>query len=712
MNSQRSSTLPVGAWDRVSGGATYVGDVRVPGALHVAFVHAPVPAARIAGIDPSAAWAVPDVVDIITAEDIGELLVGRALRDYPVLAAGEVRFAGQRVAAVAARTRAAAREAALLVDVDYDEEAGVLDLDAALAVGAAVHPGYDDYTGAVSDRPTPNAQGVWRSAHGDADAALAAADTVFDDVFTMGRSHAAPLEPHACIVSAGPERIDVWSTHKEPYNLRALLASVAGVAPETVRVHLAPIGGDFGSKGFAFAEVACYLLSARTGRPVRHTMSYDDELATTAARHPMRLRLRTAVTGRSLVALDARSELDGGAFGGVKAAPMVVVPVVHAPLASYAVPHRREVCTSYYSNTLPGGHVRSPGEFQAIFAAESQLDMIAARLGLDPLELRAGNAADDRVRRVVAELSTVVESWRATKAADSGIGVALTFRDTGPGSTTVRATARPSHVDVELAVADQGAGSYEMFRGRAAETLGVAPELVRIRPVAAGEDPALTDGGAGASRVTAVAGRAVTEACVDLLRVLGRPPDPAADDWVLGRVAELGGSPLVGLGSAEAQWPAAPGADLRSHGAVAVEVCVDTRTGAVDVLRGAVIADTGRVLNPVAHRGQIEGGFVYGLSQTLLEDLVVEAGIVTTVSLGDYKLASAADVPPLQVRVLPPHPGTGDVPLSVGELVNVGVAPAVANAVADATGARVRDLPITAERVLAALRVAGRGGPT
>ncbi|WP_296388650.1 molybdopterin cofactor-binding domain-containing protein [Pseudonocardia sp.] len=383
----RGSTA--GGWGRVSGGATYVGDVRVPGALHMAFTYSPVPSARIARIDTAAARQVPGVVDVITADDIGEILVGRALLDYPVLAAGEVRFAGQRVA-VAAETRAAAREAALLIDVDYEERPALLGLDAAAAApGDAIHPRYEEYVGAVPDRPAPNAQGVWRSAEGDAASGIAQAETVFEDEFTAGRSHAAPLEPHACIVAVGPDHVDVWATHKEPYGLRRWIAAVSGLPVEQIRVHLAPIGGDFGSKGFAFAEVACYLLAARTGRPVRHTMTYDDELATTSARHPMRIRLRTAVSGKTLAALDAYSELDGGAFGGVKAAPMIVVPVVHAPFASYAVANRREICTSYYSNTLPGGHVRSPGEFQAIFSAESQIDMIAARIGVDPLDLRA-----------------------------------------------------------------------------------------------------------------------------------------------------------------------------------------------------------------------------------------------------------------------------------------------------------------------------------
>ncbi|ODU29802.1 MAG: hypothetical protein ABS80_01440 [Pseudonocardia sp. SCN 72-51] len=389
---------------------------------------------------------------------------------------------------------------------------------------------------------------MWRLAAGDPDAAFAAAGRVFEDVFVAGRSHAAPLEPHACVVAASDGRIDVWSTHKEPHTLRLLIAEVDGVAPERVFVHLTPIGGDFESKGFAFTEVACYLLAARTGRPVRHTLSYDELLTTTSARHPLRVTLRTAVTDGLLTALDARTDMDGGAFGAVKAAPMVVVPVVHAPLASYGVHHRREVCASYYSNALPGGHVRSPGEFQALFAAESQVDVIAAATGVDPLAFRAASAVDDRVRRVVDELAVVVKGWRDTCEPGTGIGVALTFRDTGSGNARVRVTAGPAGVDVVLTVPDQGAGSYELFRLLAADTLGVDPDVVGVHGLAAGEDPVLTDAGAGASRVTAVAGRAVVEACTQLLRELGPRPDAAAGDWIVARARERGPGPRAGSG--------------------------------------------------------------------------------------------------------------------------------------------------------------------
>lgn len=689
---------------KVDGGATYVADVRAPGALHVAFVHSPVAHARVADVDSSTALALPGVVDVLTHQEIGEILLGRALRDYPVLAGDRVLCVGQRVVAVAAVDPATAQAGAAAIDIDYEPLPEIAGLDEAMRADVPLHPRYADYPGAVADRPNPNAQGVWTSESGEVDAAFAAAQRVFDHTFTAARNHSAPMEPHACLVSATADRVDIWATHKEPFNLRRLVAEVGNVPVETVRVHLSPVGGDFGAKGFPYVEIACYLLARRTGKPVRHTMSYDEELTTTATRHPARVRLRTAVTDGVVKALHAETVIDGGAFGGVKAVPMVVIPTIHAPYGSYAVENRRESCVSYYSNNLPGGHVRAPGEFQALFASESQVDVIAHKLRVDPLEFRQDNAANARIRRIVGELRSTVEKWRAEPGRGRGIGVALTFRDTGPGLSTVRCVVEPGGVRVELSVVDQGSGSYSLFQKLAADTLGVPRGFVRIQAVDVGADPVLQDSGTGASRVTAVAGTAVVQSCRSALAELGGVPGEGGEYWPARRLSDLGVAAVVAEGTAAAGWPAPPDVDVRSHAGIAVEVGIDEETGRIDVHRALVVADTGRVFDEVAHRGQLEGGFVYGLSQTLLEELVVEDGVVTTATLGDYRIASAADVPPLEIRVLEPVADDDGSAKSVGELVNIGVAPAVANAVFDGIGVRLPDLPLTAERVLAAIK--------
>jgi aerobic carbon-monoxide dehydrogenase large subunit len=692
-------------WGRVRGATTYVADVRAPEALHVAFVYSPEPHARIQRIDMTAALAVPGVVDAITGQDIGKILVGRRLQDYPVLAGDRVLFVGQRVAAIAAIDRETARAAAALVEVEYEPLPAVFGLDQAARTEDVLHPDYAEYAGALTHRAGPNTQGLSESESGQVDAEFAASQRVFDDTFTCGRSHSAPMEPHACVVSVTQGRVDVWATNKEPYRLRSFLAATAGLPADAVRVHLCPLGGDFGSKGFPYAELACYALSARTGRPVRHTMGYDEELTTTASRHAMTVRLRTAVTDGTIRGFAAESLLDGGAFGALKPVPGIVVPVVGAPFGSYDVSDRRERCVTYYTNVLPAGHVRSPGEFQALFAAESQVDIIAIELGTDPIEFRLANAANDRVRRVLEEMRAVVRNWNGDGT--NGVGVALSFRDAGAGSTTVRCIATPEGVEIQLSTPDQGAGSYALFQRLAAQTLGVPLTSVQIRALPVGTDETLQDSGAGGSRVTAVAGGAVLDGCRALLAKLGGMPDRAGTYWPAGRLTELGQESVGAEGTATTPRPTPPELEARSYAAVGVELSVDAETGQVQLHRAAVVADTGHVLNPVAHRGQLEGGFIYGLSQTLLEELTVDDGQVTTPTLGDYRIVSAADIPPLDIRVLPPDPADDRI-RSVGELINIVVAPAVANAVFNAVGARVRELPLTPERILQAMSASRR----
>jgi CO/xanthine dehydrogenase Mo-binding subunit len=700
---QRRSAATNG-WDRVSGGAGYVADVRVPGALHVAFAYSSVSHARIIGIDLEPALSAPGVVDAVSGREIGEVLLGRRLEDYPALAGERVLFVGQRVAAVAAVNREAARAAAAMIEVDYEPLPAILELSQAMNLDDdPLHPRYKDYTGAVSDRPGPNIQGFWESITGDADEAFDAAEHVFDHTFRGDRSHAASIEPHACIVSAGRDRIDVWATNKSPYQLRAAIAAVANRPVEDVRVHLAPIGGDFGGKGFPYAEVVCYALSARTGRPVRHTMSYYEELTTTASRHPLTMRLRTAVSGGLITGLYSETLLDGGAFGGLKPIPGVIVPA-DAPFGSYALDNRNERCVSYYTNTLPGSHVRSPGEFQTLFAAESQVDIIAAELGTDPIEFRLANAADQRVRRVLEELRAVVRQWRSSGPPGAGVGVALCWRDVGAGQSTVRCTATEDGVEIQLSAVDQGAGSYVVFGRIAAEELALPFDTIRIQPVTVGADPRLRDAGAGASRGAGVAGKAVAHACRALLDEIGGPPDRPDADWLARRLRTLGRPRVEVEGSAALGREAPPGLEVRSHAGVAIELSVDRDTGQLTLHRALMVVDAGRVLDPVGHRGQLEGGFIFGLSQTLLEQLSVQDGQVVTANLGDYRLATSADVPPLDIRVLEPDAQVGDAVLSIAELGNIGVAPAVANAVADAARARVFELPLTSERILAALR--------
>jgi CO/xanthine dehydrogenase Mo-binding subunit len=650
------------------------------------------------------------VVAAITATETNGARTGRAVQDYPILAGDEVLFVGQPVVALAAEDSATAAAAARAVIVEYEVLEPYFDVDDVIAASTPLlHPNYESYTGAVVDRPSPNAQGVWRVERGDLKAEMDTADTVLNEEYTVGRSAAATMETHACTISVEGPSVAVWATTKEPFSVRRQIAEYAGIDADAVVVNVLPLGGDFGSKGFPFLELACFELSRRCGRPVHHRLDMAAELGTTSARHPARIALRTAVRGGRITAVHAETTLDGGAFAAMKAAPMAVVPVIGAPLGSYAIAARLDNCVSYYTNTLPGGHVRSPGEFQALFAGESHVDTIAHQLGIDPFDLRMHNARDERVRTVLQRTREIQDRWSADRQLDSGLGMALCFRDSGPGMTTARCTVDVDRgVVVDIAVPDQGAGAYELFRRLVSESLAVRPERVTISVQPAGRDSALADSGAGASRVTAVAGSAIVDACRNVRASL-IPPESESDESIDELLRASGRMDASALGTASAGWPAPPGVDVRSHGSVVVELSVDRETGEVRLHRAAVVADTGRVVNPVGHRGQLEGGFVYGLSQTLYENLVSIDGRIATTSLRNYHLASIDQVPPLEVHVIAPADESAADVLSVGELTNVGVAPAIGNAIFDATGVRMRSLPITPERMLTAL--AGGNAP-
>lgn len=418
------------------------------------------------------------------------------------------------------------------------------------------------------------------------------------------------------------------------------------------------------------------------------------------------MRLRTGLRDGVLLTHESETVFDGGAFAALKPQPVTIVSAVGIPSHPYLAPHRSESAVAAYTNNLPGAQVRSPGEFQATFAGESHIDMIARVRGEDPLEFRLRCARRPEARKVLGGLVEPVSKWRAQQDGTTGIGVAVFHRGSGPGDTTVACRATAAGVELTVSTPDQGAGSYTVFQRLAARTLEVEPDRVLVR--AGGTDLALTDAGAGASRVTAIAGRACIEACKSLLDEIGGLGSGSSGGyWIADRLGRLGREVV----SVSGRWQVARGESRTppTHGAMAIELDVDTETGVIRLHRCLLVVDAGLVVNEVGHRGQLEGGFVYGIGQTLYEDLIIEDGQVVTASLGDYKLASASDVPPLEIRLLPPSEDEDEMEAlrPVGELGNLGVAPAVANAIDDAVGVRVTELPITAERVWSKLR--GRG---
>jgi CO/xanthine dehydrogenase Mo-binding subunit len=724
---------------KVTGGARYTADIALPDVIWGRCLRSPYPHARIRSIDVSRAQALPGVRAVITAADLPDRLIGRRILDMPVLARDRVRFAGEKVAAVAADTAAIAEDALLRIDVDYEELPAVFDPEEAMRDGAPrVHDNAADYAGAhLPVPPAPNVLSQVFYRRGDIAAGFAEADHIFEHRFSVPAVHQGYIEPHACAVQIEPGgTVNVWLTNKMPFAARSQLAAAIGVPENRVRVHLTPIGGDFGGKGSLMDSVVCYHLAQRSGRPVKMVMSYVEELLAANPRHPAVITLRSGVTrdGR-VTARQGTVIFNSGAYGAFKPTPTVNLGGASHAGGPYRLPNVAIESLCVYTNTVPAGHMRSPGAPQVVFALESHMDMIAHALGLDPLEFRMRNALEDGdtaplgerwldiTCKQTLEAAARAAGWGTVKPPNTGRGVALYERRPGGGRSnatlTIDADAR---LTLLTAVPDTGTGSHTILQQIVAEELQ-AP-ITSVEVVTGDTDNSAFDAGAGGSRVTHSAGQAtlaaataVREALIDLAaRLLDRPPDQvalrggeliAADGArislpaLMAQAAELEEAPITRTGTYEPEAPP----EVTSFCAQIAEVEVDRETGQVTLRHLVTAHDVGTVINPLTHQGQINGGVVQGIGQALLEQLIVEDGRVVNLHLGDYKLPTIADIPKLDTALIEtargPAPYQGK---AIGEHPNVAVPAAIANAVFDAAGVRITELPITSERVYVALR--------
>lgn len=648
----------------------------------------------------------PGVLGVFTHAHLGLAgRYGRVVRDVPLLAEGKVRFVGERVAVVVAETRRAAEVAAELVAVEYDPLPAVLDPEAALAPGApAVHDEAWTYPGAVVTAADPvNLQSeVQVGDRGAAEVALAGSAVVHEATYTTAAQHQGYLEPHACLAEWTPEgRVRLFMTNKAPYRLRDELATCLGLDPEVIEVQPVALGGDFGGKGSAGDAPIAIALARRLGRPVKIVLRSSEDLTATELRHPTRLQVRIGCDrdGR-LTGLVVDVLADGGAYAGYKPLPNVSLHglLEAPPYAMAAFAARVRIAAT---NTVPKGHMRAPGAPQMTFAVESAVDELAMACGIAPVELRRRNLLADGEavalgrpwveHRGGATLDAALAATQgsapvAPEGWSVGTGLALYARAVGMGAfTSLRIAPLPGGgVRLDVPLVETGAGAQTAVRSLAARAFGLDEERVEIRQVPTSELP--PDPGVFGSRTTTALAVALEE---------------AAERW-----RERGDEGELTLTVAEP-----PGEGLGSYGVQVARVAVDPETGSVRVLELLSAVDVGTIVNPRAHQMQIDGGAVMGLGFACLEDADEADGTVFAATLGEARLPSLGDLPRLRTVLVPGGRGVGRQGVKlIGELTNVPTAPAVANAVADAVGARVRRLPITAEAVHGELR--GAGGAT
>lgn len=745
------------AYERVTGTIPFLINKTLPDMLYGKVLRSPFPHAKILHIDTSAAEAYPGVVAVLSRNDFGgdcplDPFYGSLLKDHQILAIDKVRYVGEPVVAVAAEDLDIAEAALELIDVDYEELPAVFDEREAIGDDAPlVHEGQ------VKRYPEPsrvvilgvdntNIFQTVQIRHGDIEQGFRESDHIFEHTFTTPAVHHGALEPHVAIAQVKDDEVTIWSATQAPYNVRRRMAGIFGLSPEKVRVIVPPVGGGFGAKSHLKIEgLTASLAWKARGRPVKIMLSRAESF-TQITKHAATLTLRTGVKkDGELVARQATIYWNGGAYSDTS--PIVAKNGAITCFGPYRLAHAWADSYAVYTNTPPAGSYRGPAVLEVTWAGESQLDIIAAELGIDPIELRMKNLLEDDDTFITGETMHDMHykallqaagdkiGWGQPKTARDkvkhGYGVAVTLKSTTTPSTSkadIRLGA-DGFCTLLVSTVELGQGSKIVLSQIAADALGIPLEKIRL----VDPDTALTpfDMATNSSRSTFSMGNALRNAAKDLkhklveaasevlearvedlviegdrISVRGSPGDSLS--W--GEVVERSGQNAL---TGQADFTTKGGLDPETYrgvasvhwhqgvGAAAVEV--NQETGQIKVTDFHAATYAGQVVNPTTAALQTEGNVVMGLGVTLSEELIYDGGQIVNANFGDYLLPSMADVPAnLTTTEMEDPQGNGDFH-GVAESTIPTVAPAIANAVA-AAGVRVFDLPLTAEKILRELK--------
>jgi CO/xanthine dehydrogenase Mo-binding subunit/CO/xanthine dehydrogenase FAD-binding subunit len=732
---------------KVTGAAQYVADLHLPGMLYAAVLRSPHPHARILDIDTRAAERMTGVKAVVTGADTARRKWGAFRPDLYPLAIGKVRYVGDEVAAVAATDPETARAAVDAIKVEYEPLPAVLSLDAALAPGAPrVH---EDAPGNVAHH--------FGFERGDVDAGFRASDVVVEGTWESTRQWHTALETIGCVAQWVNGRVTLWCNTQTPFLARGRYANALGVPESRVRVIQTEVGGGFGGKsGDDNASVICALLALKSGRPVKLVHTREEEFLASHPRMPMRYWVRLGFSRDGRVrAKEIRMWADNGAYTGKSQAILGAATVRHDALYKY--PAVRADSTLVYTNLVPTGAFRGFGNPSADWAVEQAWDLAAEKLGMDIVELlrlnavEPGDVSPHNHRITSCELKQCIDKaaqmigWRSKRANRKpyrGLGMGCSVHVNGrrsfgdwDGSTALVRVNEDGRATVITGEGEIGTGTLTVLRQIAAEALGLPYEDVDItRPDTDLQPHAL---GALASRLTYVAGNAVKRAAEaaaqQLLEAAARQFGLPASELVILNgeigprggsetefrpVAEIvrkhlyqpGGQPIVGVGSWDnpSEFP-----DHSRYGnesgaynfaAQAAEVEVDPATGQVKLLELACAVDCGTVIHPAAAEGQVTGAVTQGVGLAMVEYFDWYNGMPTDPQLKDYPIPSAATMPRIHVAFADSYEPSGPYGAKgLGEIGLDAVPAAIANAIADAVGVRIHQLPITAEKIHRAL---------
>ena len=731
--------------DKVTGRARFGADLSLPGMLIGAVLRSPHPHARIRSIDTSAAEAMDGVKAVVTGGDFPLLEAesgagGEGDVDYRdlcrnIMARDKVLYEGHALAAAAATSRRAALAALEAVAVDYEVLPHVVDVEEAMAPGAPVlHE--DMFTEGVDPAPESPSNIASRCLYerGDVAAGFAEADAVVEREFTTRPVHQGYIEPHAAVADTGEDgRSVIWCSSQGHFAVRTLTAKLLGWEPSQIKVIPAEIGGGFGGKTTVYIEPVAALLSKKAGRPVKMVMTRDEVFRGTGptSGSKMRVKLGARRDGK-LVAAEAWLAYQAGAFKGSP-----VQMGVMCMLAPYDVPNFRLEGFDVVNNMPKTAAYRAPGAPISAFASETLLDELARELEMDPLEFRLRNAAEEgtqavygpRYRRIgyreTVEALVGHPHYSAPLGPNQGRGAASGFWfNFGSNSSATVHINEDGGATVMTGSPDIG-GSRASMALMAAEELGI--DVYRITPVVADTESVGFTDMTGGSRVTHATGMAVIEACRKVVADLRARAakiwgvDAEEVEWVDGRAQHVeGGRPPLTTeeladSAAQTGGPITASASLNARGAGAAfstQVCdveVDPETGAVTILRYTTAQDAGRAVHPSYVEGQMQGGVVQGIGWALNEEYIFDSeGVMENPGFLDYRMPVASDLPMIDTVIVEvPNPGH---PYGVRGVGEVGIVPpmaAVANAVYDAVGCRMEELPMSPPKVLAAIEANG-----
>jgi CO/xanthine dehydrogenase Mo-binding subunit len=743
--------------DKVTGKAIYTVDVRLPGMAYGKILRSPYAHARLLRVDASKAEKLPGVHAVVTRADQARLrMFGAAYKDQTIVAVDKVRYAGDPVAAVAAVDEATAEEALTLIEVDYEELPMVTSLDEALAPGAPlVHDARVSGGELMGQRYEPpqefsgsNLCYRFSYAKGDVEEGFEKSDHVFENTFTFPRVQHFSMEPHATVAHFEGDRLTLWAATQEPFTLREHLADVFQLPLNKIRVIVPYLGGGYGGKLAVKTEPLAAALSWKAKRPVRLAHSIEESFKT-VSRHPARVMIKTGVMNDGkLVARQCVIHMETGAYAD--AGPRVTQKAGYRCFGPYRLAHMRTDAYTVYTNTVPAGAYRGFGTLQVTWAYESQMDIIAAKLGLDPLQFRLKNLLKKGEPYTPGDTSVDCDlqagllraakeiGWSDKKKPNRGKGLAVCMKD-GGGTYKVSSAAVKMNADGSVVLltgtVEVGQGARTALSQVVAEELGLPFEAITVAQLDTDVTP--YDVNTNASSSTVVMGLSVQRATQDLKRQLLRHaarflktrPEKLSlrggkihglkgqtlsfDDLMqrvfLSRTGELIGrggyqdikSKKAALGSPTTFWEISWGA---------AEVEVDHESGEIKLIKYVSLADVGQAINPVLCEGQDEGGVMNAIGHSLLEEMVYTDGQLVNPNLVDYRVPTFGRLPKdFESILVESHNGPGPFGAKgTGEGGLLPVAAAIGNALCQATGLRLYSLPLTPEKVWRGLQALER----